>query len=32
MGSYCDSLTMKDTDFIGVGMSTEHTVSLKAKG
>lgn len=30
--SYCDSLTMKDTDSRGVGMSTEHTVSPKVKG
>ena len=29
--SYCVSLTTKDTDSRGVGMSTEHTVSPKVK-
>ena len=32
MRSYCDPLTTKDTDFRGVGTSTEHTVSLQIKG
>ena len=32
MRSYCDSLTTKDTGFRGVGMSTEHTFTLKMKG
>ena len=31
MRSYCYSLTTREIDFRGVGMSTEHTDSLKFK-